>query len=193
MNLATQQFQILSGGSQNRDLNTTNANLLKNKKLQEKYTGSWLWRTLAAMVDMSSFEPSPIKLAAQLNVTVEQVVEALEGLVELGIIRRTTDGFSRVFKNVYFSDRQLNPKALLVDHMLVSTQISGRLDAFNNKGQFYRTGFVATNRETMNNFCEKLDALMREFLEESSKAEADTVFAMTFSGVEVLAKTVQGE
>ena len=172
----------------------TSAELKQHQELQKKYTGNWLWRTLAALVDAETFDPSLSKLAKQLGVTVNEVVEAFEGLEKLGIIRRTAEGYERVLKFVYFSDRDLDPSQVLADHVLISTQILGRLDPLNPElNSFYRTGFIASNEKAVRRFCGQLEELLKAFLTESAEGVADGVYALSFSSVEVSGQKDEGD
>lgn len=183
MQQASGSFQVLPGGSNYGTLGTSFP-LLTDQQLQEKYTSSWLWRTLACLIENKDFDPSPYNIALKLNVEVEQVVEAFEGLLRLGIIRRALNGYERVFRHVQFSDRQLNPRRVLADHVLINTQIMGRLDpAATHRPQYYRTSFLATNQQLLKDFCVKVDTLLKELIEESNKKPSDGVFAIGISGV----------
>ena len=164
-----------------------------DRALQLQYIGNWVWRAVAALVDTKDFQPSPKWIAKKLNITLEEVVDAIEGLERLGILGRTKTGYKKLLKYVYFSDRDLDPKTVLSDHVLISTQIMGRLNPGNPKmGCFYRTGFVATNQDVAKKYFLKIESIMKEFLMESANCSADTVFAFTFSGVDVVEKQNQG-
>ncbi|MCB0367148.1 MAG: DUF4423 domain-containing protein [Bdellovibrionaceae bacterium] len=172
----------------------TSAELKRHQELQKKYTGNWLWRTLAGLVSTADFDPSLSKLAARLRVSVNEVVEAFEGLEQLGIIRRTAEGYERVLKYVYFSDRDLDPGQVLADHVLISTQVLGRLDPLNPElNSFYRTGFIASNEKAVRKFCRQMEEIMKAFLMESAAESADGVYGFTFSSVEVSGRGEKGE
>lgn len=166
---------------------STTRELVKKQELQKKYTGSWIWRAVAALVEISPESTKNIKwFSEKLGVSLEEVVDAIEGLEILGIIERTTYGYRKILKYVYFSDRDLDPVAVLSDHMLISSQILSRLNPFNKEQKsFYRTGFVASNEENVKEFCLKIEILMKEFLEKSSKAKCDRVVAFSFSNVKM--------
>ena len=172
----------------------TSTELKQHQELQKKYTANWLWRTLAALVDTEGFDPSLSQLAKQMGVPVNEVVEAFEGLEKLGIIRRTAEGYVRILKFVYFSDRDLDPSQVLADHVLISTQILGRLDPLNPElNSFYRTGFVASNSRAVRKFCGQLEELMKAFLAESADEVADGVYGFSFSSVEVSGRKDEGD
>lgn len=160
---------------------------LRNKaSLQKRYTSNWIWRTVAAIVDVSPDSRSPLWISKKLDVTVTEVVEALEGLEQLGIIERTASGYRRILKYVYYSDAHLDPISVLGDHVLISSQILSRLHPTDpNQKSFYRTGFVASNEARVKDFCLKVETLMKEFIEESAKEPSDRVIGFSFSNVKV--------
>lgn len=168
--------------------------LVEKRQLQKKYTGSWVWRTIASLIEISDFTPSSKWIAQRLNITVDEVVSALEGLEGLGIIRRTPSGYEKVLKFVYYSDRDLEPKSILMDHVMISTQILGRLDPIQTDiPSFYRTGFIATNKELTKDFFNKVEQLFKEYMEASSESASDMVFAISLSGIDVSGKENERE
>lgn len=175
-------FDIRNAGMKletSRELRTIEA-------LQKKYTSSWIWRTVAAVIDLSPDSRSPLWISKKLGVSVKDVVEALEGLEELGILERQVQGYRRVLKYVYYSDAHLDPMSVLGDHVLISSQILSRLHPTDpNQRSFYRTGFVASNEKLVKEFCLKVELLMKEFLEASAKEPSDRVVGFSFSNVKV--------
>lgn len=156
----------------------------EKRLLQKEYTGNWVVRAVSALLDTENFNAAPKWVAQKLDISLDEAVSALDTLEKLGIIRRTEAGYEKVLKYVYFSDRDLDPMAVLADHALISTQIMGRLDPSNpTVGSFYRTGFVASDRKRMKEFFLKLEQLMKEFLVESNGATNEDVYAFTLSGV----------
>ncbi len=168
------------------DLATTRE-LKQKTELQKKYTSSWVWRSLAAVIEINPEASRSLKwLSQKLNVALEQIVEGLEGLEALGIIERTAQGYKKILKYVYFSDRDIDPKSVLADHVLISSQLLSRLNPrSSNAKSFYRTGFVASNETLVREFCIQVEVLMKEFVEKSSKSVSDRVVGFTFSNVKV--------
>lgn len=164
----------------------TTRELRQKEALQKRYTSSWVWRTVAAIVDVSPDSRSPLWISKKINVSVQEVVEAIEGLEALGIIERTANGYKRILKYIYYSDAHLDPMSLLGDHVMISSQILSRLHPTNpNQNSFYRTGFVATNATLAKDFCLKVEGLMKEFIEASAKEPSDRVVGFSFSNVKI--------
>lgn len=167
----------------------TSRELLQNQVLQKKYTSSWLWRSLSALIDVEPRGLSFKDYSRMLGVSPLEVMEAIDGLEKLGIIRREGEGYVKVMKYVYFSDRALNPQKVMMDHVLVSSQLLHRLSAQDpEQKSFYRTGFVATNEKLLNDFSSKMEALMKEFLEQSSREPSTHVVAFTHSSLTLTKK-----
>lgn len=164
----------------------TTRELRQKEVLQKRYTSSWVWRSVAAIFDVSPDSRSPLWISKKLNVTVREAVEAIEGLEALGIIERTPNGYKRILKYVYYSDAHLDPMSILSDHVLISSQILSRLHPSDkNQKSFYRTGFVSSNEALVKDFCLKVEALMKEFLEASAREPSDRVVGFSFSNVKV--------
>jgi hypothetical protein len=169
----------------NRKLNFTTTQELKQKQdLQKKYTQSWLWRALPCLLEVEGVSHDIRHLAVCLKVSVEDILEATDGLENLGIIRKNGKGWERVLKYIYFSDRDINPMQTLTDHLLVSQQIQNRLVP-EGVPSFYRTSFVATSNLLLRDFYLRIEALMAEFIEASGKQSAKNVVGITFSGVNI--------
>lgn len=161
----------------------------EKKQLQLQYTGNWVWRAIAALVETRDFCHSVKWIADRLSVTVEEVVFALEGLEALGIIRRTSNGYEKVLKYIYYTDRDLDSTAILKDHVLVSTQILGRLATKSVvRPSFYRTAFYASTIEQARAFFLRIEDLMKQFMVDSASQASDRVFAVTLSGVDLTTK-----
>ena len=72
--------------------------LKKSDQRQEDlyfYTQSWVWRAIEALVLAKDFDPSPRAIANRLNVSVETIVDALDGLERLGSIQRSGGTYTR--------------------------------------------------------------------------------------------------
>jgi DNA-binding MarR family transcriptional regulator len=158
----------------------------RKKLLDEEYTGNWVWRAVAALVSFSDSSLTISRMAQGLDVDISVIVEALEGLEEMGILRRTEGGYERVLKFVYYSDRHIEAKKLHGDHVLISTQILSRLDPNQKTGQaFFRTGFLATNREIAAKYLGRMESLLKEWILESDTTEKNELVALSLSAVDV--------
>ena len=163
------------------------------RKLQLEYIGNWVWRAVSSLIDIKDFKPSPKWIANRLGTSVDEVILALIGLQKLGIIKKTETGYEKLLRYDYFSDCDLDRKTVQEDHVLISTQVLARLNPLDpNTGSFYRTGFVATNRELATKYFTKVENILKEFLMESANSNSDAVFALSFSGVNIIEKQNEG-
>lgn len=160
--------------------------LRRKEVLQKRYGSSWIWKSVAAIVDVSPDSRSPLWISRKLNISVNESVEALEGLEALGILERLPQGYRRILKFFFHADQHKDPRSLLGDHALLSSQILSRLRPEDpHQKSFFRTGFVATNETLVREFCFKFEALMKDFLEASAREPSDRVVGLTFSTVKM--------
>lgn len=59
----------------------------------KQYCGNWIWRALECLVDSKDFNPSPKWISQRLNISIENAVDAIEGLERMGLIVRTGNSF----------------------------------------------------------------------------------------------------
>lgn len=164
----------------------TSIELKRKQELQKQYTGNWVWRAVSALIETKDFDHSPEWMANRLNVSIYEIDIAIKGLIELGIIRQTDKGYVKILKYVYFSDRDLNPELILKDHVLISTQILGRLNPRKKEQpSFYRTAFIASNKALAKEYFYKIETTIKEFMIASAQSTQDRVFALSFSAVGV--------
>ncbi|MCB0422462.1 MAG: DUF4423 domain-containing protein [Bdellovibrionales bacterium] len=164
----------------------THTPLAKNPDLQEAYTGNWVTRSLFALMDTPLFSASPIEMAQVLGTEVPEVVQAFEILERLSLIRRTPEGYVKNIPNVYFNDKDLDSHSILSSHVLISSQLLNQLTLSDPKAaNFYRTGFFASNRKLVTEFCQEFERLLMSFVAKSQREASDGVFGMTFSTAQI--------
>jgi hypothetical protein len=158
-------------------------NAVERPEFERHYTGNWVWRAVAALIDEEGEYP-PSFFSEKLNAPIHEIHLALEGLEKLGIIRHTPSGYKKILKYIYYTDQNLDPKKLLSDHVLISTQILGRLTQTDQKS-FYRTSFIGTTEKRFIEFCLKIETTIKDFLIESTQTKAEKVYAMSLSCVDL--------
>lgn len=155
-------------------------------ELLDRYFGDWIWRAVECLVGLKEFNPSPRWIAERLGVTIEQAVDALDGLLELGQIIRDQDG--GFVRNTVAADlaRDLrgpsdsSKRQKMQDHLLLSTQINSKLCSAKNN--FYSDGFVAANLDFMNRHVSNIrSALMNMYKEarELPQEHVDSVYGIS--------------
>lgn len=94
------------------------------------YLQNVIWRGLEALIDSPDFEASPRWISKKLNTSVEKAVDALEGLVRLGILQRTGDTYTKKAKDLYyFGPNQMSRDELLLVHKRLAQQTLTKLES----------------------------------------------------------------
>ena len=81
-------MQIMTTAQDSAKSNPEKAQLLDN------YSGNWIWRAVECLVKSKDFNPSPKWIADRLSISIENAVDAIEGLEKLRLITRTSTGFA---------------------------------------------------------------------------------------------------
>jgi hypothetical protein len=79
---------MLDGELRNKSLGSGDTNTTNFKELIDLFYGNWIWRAVHALLDHPKAESSPTWISNTLNISVEETVDALEGLEELGLIEK---------------------------------------------------------------------------------------------------------
>lgn len=136
----------------------------KPKKLSDHqdlmyYSQSWVWRAIEALVTAKNFNPSPIIIAKRINISVETVINALEGLERLSLIKRTESSYIKVENMSLIDETQVTKKELLVTHSTLAPQILGMLDENSVFTSQIALGSLKIARKHAHKLIEFLDAV----------------------------------
>lgn len=145
------------------------------------------WWAIAAAFDLTDFNPSPIWFANRLNLTLEEVISALEGLVALGFVERKDGGYFAVPGKDYleFAQENKTKREIIDDHRIVSMQILNNMNE--NAYAMIDERFFATDEETMEEFYRELKNLMLRTFDKSKKLQKRNFVAkMTFSCINAI-------
>lgn len=147
----------------------------------KQFTDNWIWRTVLCLVESPNFNPSPKWIAAKLDTSVEKVVDAIEGLVILGLIEKTASGY-RVKNNwLQVLPSDLSRNDLLDTHLKVAPQILSRL----NEDDGFTVQFFKGNKELLKKFGPKFVELYKQMDEEAQKQGINEVMASELSFVQL--------
>ncbi len=155
--------------------------------LWDHFFGDWIWRAVECLVDVKGFNPSPRWISTRLGVSVEQAVDALDGLLELGLLKRDQDGgFVRnpeaVKPNIMWPIEQFN-KAI-ESHYIMSNQIRSRMNVSKFNDLYMKDMIIAGSREDVDNCVRKInDAIMELHGSNSSDARDADVYGCSISFV----------
>lgn len=141
------------------------------------WAGNWIWRAVQCLVESSDFDPSPKWAAQRLNVSVDKIVEAFDGLERLKIIERKGKTFS-VNSNWYqVTKDQATPSQLLEAHAKLSPQMISKLKSDDK----YSAQFFLGNRDLLAKYSHKFMALYKEMNDEGRSLGLKEVVASQIS------------
>lgn len=123
------------------------------------YAQSWIWRAIEALVTAKNFNPSPIIIAKRINISVETVINALEGLERLNLIKRTESSYIKVDNMTIIDQTKVTKKDLLVTHSTLAPQILGMLDENSVFTSQIALGSLKIARKHAHKLIEFLDAV----------------------------------
>lgn len=160
----------------------------------ENYISNTNWWVVFASFDLPDFDSSPLWISQKTNIAVKEVVEALEGLAVLGLLKKENGGFSPIRgKESFKIDVRRKPKAeILEDHALIASQILNQLQ---------EDSLVAIDHRCFAGNIEILQELYSDIAQAFEKAcskskslkNKDRIFKMTFTAVDVLANAKKGK
>lgn len=147
----------------------------------EQWLGNWIWRAVQCLTECPSFNPSPKWIAKRLNITVENAVDAMEGLERLGCIVR--DGHSFKVKSDWF---QLSPKTLDNENLLAAqSRIAPQLISKLTPHDAFTSQFFVGNKDLISKYSPKFMALFRQMNDEGLRQGQNDVIAAQISFVQV--------
>lgn len=163
-------------------LQSTIGNQSSKKDLWLQYAGNWVWRSVSALLDTQECPSSAAAIAERLSAPLAEVISALEGLQTLGLVQFNGQRYQKLGDLVVLMDRDLDPQAILADHVLISTQMLGRLRPRDeNQKSFYRTSFLASNTVLVKEYCQELDQALRRLIQKSESCQPDQVYGLSVS------------
>lgn len=155
---------------------------------QEAFQLNSNWWTVFALFDLPDFTPSALWISKKTGIRVEEVVEALEGLVVLGFLKKENGTFSPVKGKEFLKfDWSKKTKTEIIDeHAIVSQQILNQMHA--NTTVAFDHRFLAGNKEIIVELYKDIQEAFNKAFEKSQKMKAanDAIFKITFTAVDVL-------
>jgi len=149
------------------------------------YLGNWIWRAVDCLVGTKDFNSSGRWISNRLKISVEEAVDAMDGLQAMGVIYMGPGGRFRRANNVNeFTEKEFGRNQLIMDHLMVSAQINSKFSRFKDKpiedASF--TNFVITStRKRYLARMKEIHAIFREWSEEHNESEIEEVYGLTFS------------
>lgn len=142
------------------------------------------WWAIHALFDHQDFNPSYRWIASQVGCSIEKVSEAIEGLITLGLIQRTSDGFALIKKHLNFNETGKISREFRIDtNIALAQQIA-------NKRNYTATGFdritvSASNKELVYELFEKLNIAIEEFRNKSLECKKDGIYSVALMSTDI--------
>lgn len=99
-------------------------------KLIDLFYSNWVWRAVHALSDHPKFKSSPTWIAKTLSISVEEVVDALEGLEELGFLVKKESSYVSKSPQILLPEEKTTKSFAISCHkklsqqMLIKSQVS---------------------------------------------------------------------
>lgn len=150
----------------------------------DNFYGNWIWRAIHALLDHQDFDSSPIWISKRLDISIEEVVEAFEGLKVLGLVTQDESGFKAKQVQFIVPEKFTTLESMVRKHRDVSQQILNQVSVEKNlKGRLY---FVASNSEELERLDRKINEALLEFNKRSESCKKDGLYAVTATAIDLL-------
>lgn len=153
----------------------------------ENYRKNTDWWIIFDSLDLPSSMGSSLWIAGRTGISVESVAEALEGLVVLGLLRKSHNGYEKVKVNFDLPSDNQTKQQRMEDHALISRQILNHLNE-DARGAIRFASF-ASNIQIIADLYQKIDKALLEAQEESrklSKEQLDNVYLASYTSITAL-------
>lgn len=143
------------------------------------------WRTIHALFDHQDFNPSYKWISEKVGCSLEKVANCIEGLITLGVIKRTNEGFDVLKKDVLFNELgEISTQSRIEMHALLTQQIAQKRE----DGIFGldRVSLLSSNRELVREFNDKVVEAFAELRKKSLVNKKDGVYGITMMGTDLI-------
>lgn len=148
----------------------------KKKELLEMYCGNWIWRAVECLLD-SKETHTVSSIAERLNISIENTVGAIEGLVTLGYIKWEDKLLVKVIPEYHIGNNTFEKKELIKIYSKLSPQIVAKL----TKDDKFTTWFFLSNAEIVSKYAPKFMELYNSMMVEGLSKGATQVYASEIS------------
>ncbi len=133
----------------------------------ENYRKNTDWWIIFDSLDLPSSMGSALWISGRTGISVESVTEALEGLVVLGLLRKSPNGYEKAKINFDLPSDNQTKQQRMEDHALISRQILNHLNE-DARGAIRFASF-ASNIQIIADLYQKIDKALLEAQELSRK------------------------
>lgn len=103
-------------------------------KLIDLFYGNWIWRAVHTLVDHPNFTPSPTWIAEMLSISVAEAVDALEGLIELGLVVRNENSYKTHMPKMLIPEEKTKKAFSIKCHKQLTQQLIAKSEVENIEG-----------------------------------------------------------
>lgn len=109
----------------NQELSTASSSATSQNIMEmlDLFYGNWIWRAVHALIEHPKFRSSPQWIADTLSISVQEAVDALEGLEELGLVKREGDKMRVVAQHALIPEEKQTRAYTIEKHKQLSQQI----------------------------------------------------------------------
>lgn len=143
------------------------------------------WRTIHAMFSHQDFNPSYKWISEKVGCSIEKVANCIEGLITLGILKRTSEGFEVIKKDFVFNELgEISSEMRIEMHSLLTQQIAQKRE----DGVFGldRVLLVAANKDLIKEFNETVVLAFAELRKKSLTVKSDGVYGIAMMGTDLI-------
>ena len=153
----------------------------------KQFTDNWIWRTVHCLIENPNFDPSPRSIASKLDVSVEKAVDAVEGLLKLGLIEKSSGTYKVKSQWFQILPKDLSSADILDTHIKLAPQILSRL----NEDDKFTVQFFKGNETLLKKYVPRFIELYKQMDEEAQREGISDVMASEISFVK-LTKDIGG-
>lgn len=151
----------------------------------EAFNSSLTWRAVYALIDHQDFDWNPVWIANKLGISETDAMDAIIGLTQLGLIRKTESGYEQGKLQIITEEDQVKPETLINHHQLLSEEILNLMST-DRAGAFYN--FMAPgDKDALRELYSEVKEVLQRFHDkcQKDKKKYDSVFAFSFTTVDV--------
>lgn len=180
MQLQVDASQTLSAGNSSEQIGYADA--------KDAFQRNTKWWTVFTTFELSDFNPSPLWISKKTGISVEEVVEALEGLAVLGHLKKENGSFypieGKQFANFDFTGK--TKTEIIDEHAVISQQILNEMHA--NTTVAFDHRFIAGNEQILAELYSDIKAAFDKAFQKSqaNKSANNAIYNITFTGVDVI-------
>jgi hypothetical protein len=155
------------------------------EKTLEAFNSNLVWRATYALIDHKDFQWSPEWISSKLGVSETDAIDALLGLEQLGLIRKTENGFEQGKLQIITEENKIDASKLMSHHRLLSEEILNLMEP-DRSGAYYN--FLASgDKNSLQELYAEIKDVFDKFLKKHqvNKSKNDSIFAFSFTTVDV--------